>query len=64
MVKFNGMDEVQAAEVPGLRRSNRNNGLPDTGDNQNGAATVAGLLGLGLAGILSMFGLAERKEWK
>ena len=62
MVKFGSMDEVQAAEVPGLRRSNRNNGLPDTGDNQNGAATVAGLLGLGLAGILSMFGLAERKK--
>ena len=62
MVKFNGMNEVQAAEVSGLRRSNRNNGLPDTGDNQNSAATVAGLLGLGLAGILSMFGLAERKK--
>ena len=61
-VKFGSMDEVQAAEVPGLRRSNRNNGLPDTGDNQNSAATVAGLLGLGLAGILSMFGLAERKK--
>lgn len=62
MVKFNSMDEVQAAEVPGLRRSNRNNGLPDTGDNQNSAATVAGLLSLGLAGILSMFGLASRKR--
>ena len=61
-VKFGSMDEVQAAEVPGLRRSNRNNGLPDTGDNQNEAATVVGLLGLGLAGILSMFGMAERKE--
>ena len=62
MVKFNGMNEVQAAEVSGLRRSNRNNGLPDTGDNQNSVATVAGLLGLGLAGILNMFGLAERKK--
>lgn len=62
MVKFNSMDEVQAAEVPGLRRSNRNNGLPDTGDNQNSSATVVGLLGLGLAGILSMFGLAARKK--
>ena len=62
MVKFNSMDEVQAAEVPGLRRSNRNNGLPDTGDNQNSSATVVGLLGLGLAGILNMFGLAERKK--
>ena len=62
MVKFNGMDEVQAAEVPGLRRSNQNNGLPDTGDNQSEAAAIAGLLGLGLAGILSMFGLAERKK--
>ncbi len=62
MVKFNSMDEVQAAEVPGLRRSNRNNGLPDTGDNQNGAVTVAGLHSLGLAGILSMFGLAEWKK--
>ncbi|MFP7774465.1 SEC10/PgrA surface exclusion domain-containing protein [Ligilactobacillus sp. LYQ112] len=61
-VQFDSMDEVQAAEVPGLRRSNRNNGLPDTGDNQNSAATIAGLLGLGLAGILSMFGLAERKK--
>ena len=61
-VKFGSMDEVQAAEVPGLRRSNRNNGLPDTGDNQNSAATVVGLLGLGLAGVLSMFGLAERKK--
>lgn len=60
--KFNGMDEVQAAEVPGLRRSNRNNGLPDTGDRQNNAASIAGLLGLGLAGILSMFGLADRKK--
>lgn len=56
------MEEVQAAEVPGLRRSNRNNGLPDTGDSQNNAASVAGLLGLGLAGILSMFGLADRKK--
>ena len=62
MVKFGGVDEVQAAEVPGLRRSNRNNGLPNTGDSQNSAATVVGLLGLGLAGILSMFGLAERKK--
>lgn len=60
--QFDGMEEVQAAEVPGLRRSNRNNGLPDTGDRQNNAASVAGLLGLGLAGILSMFGLAERKK--
>lgn len=60
--QFDGMEEVQAAEVPGLRRSNRNNGLPDTGDRQNSAASVAGLLGLGLAGILSMFGLAERKK--
>lgn len=65
-VQFDSMDEVQAAEVPGLRRSNRNNGrnngLPDTGDNQNSAATIAGLLGIGLAGILSMLGLAERKK--
>lgn len=60
--KFDSMEEVQAAEVPGLRRSNRNNGLPDTGDSQNNAASVAGLLGLGLAGILSMFGLADRKK--
>ena len=62
MLKVNDIDEVQAAEVPGLRRSNRNNGLPDTGDSQNNAASVAGLLGLGLAGILSMFGLADRKK--
>ena len=61
-VKFGSMDEVQAAEIPGLRRSNRNNGLPDTGDSQSSAASVAGLLGLGLAGILSMFGLAELKK--
>lgn len=59
--KSGDADVVYADTVTANKQATKK-ALPDTGDAQNGAASVAGILGLGLAGILSMFGLAERKK--
>ncbi|WP_283581984.1 CAP domain-containing protein [Ligilactobacillus hohenheimensis] len=58
----NGDADVVYADTVTANKQATKKALPDTGDAQNGAASVAGILGLGLAGILSMFGLAERKK--
>ena len=59
--KSGDADVVYADTVTANKQATRK-ALPDTGDAQNSAASAAGILGLGLAGILSMFGLAERKK--
>ena len=59
--KSGDADVVYADTVTANKQATKK-ALPDTGDAQNSAASVAGILGLGLAGILSMFGLAERKK--
>ena len=59
--KKENADVVHADTVTANKQATKK-ALPDTGDAQNSAASVAGILGLGLAGILSMFGLAERKK--
>ncbi|WP_283581902.1 CAP domain-containing protein [Ligilactobacillus hohenheimensis] len=59
--KSGDADVVYADTVTANKQATKK-ALPDTGDAQNSAASMAGILGLGLAGILSMFGLAERKK--
>ena len=57
-----GNADVVYADTVMANKQAAKKALPDTGDAQNSAASMAGILGLGLAGILSMFGLAERKK--
>lgn len=57
-----GNADVVYADTVMANKQTTKKALPDTGDAQNSAASMAGILGLGLAGILSMFGLAERKK--
>lgn len=59
-VYFGHNNTVEAAEVPTKNVAKKT--LPDTGDAQNTKAEEAGIVALGLAGLVSAFGFAKRKK--